>query len=113
MSDLRIFALVSGLIFIIYGLLCLLTNHMLEEFSRYGLSGYRRLVGYLELLGGFGLFVGLYYSPLLIISSAGLALLMFLGVMTRIRVKDPFIQITPALVLMFVNGYITYLTLIK
>lgn len=95
---------ISAISFIFYGLLCLLTDHMKAEFSRYGLSQFRELTGVLELVGGIGLLVGKYYSPsILILSSAGLSLLMFLGVIVRLKTKDPILQIIPAFVLMLVN----------
>lgn len=95
---------ISATTFILYGLLCLLTDHMKTEFQRYGLSEFRKLTGTLELLGGTGLLVGqYYYSPLITLSASGLALLMFLGVIVRIRTRDPLIEILPALILMVVN----------
>jgi hypothetical protein len=94
---------ISGLTFIFYGLLCLLTDHMKIEFKRYGFSQFRKLTGTLELLGGAGLLLGQYYTPVLIMSAAGLALLMFLGVIVRLKTKDPLIEILPAFILMVIN----------
>jgi hypothetical protein len=94
---------ISGLTFIFYGLLCLLTDHMKNEFKRYGFSQFRKLTGTLEFLGGAGVLLGQYYTPLLILSAAGLALLMFLGVMVRLRTKDPLIEVLPAFALMVIN----------
>jgi hypothetical protein len=76
---------------------------MKMEFQRYGLSQFRKLTGSLELLGGTGLIVGQFYSPLTILSASGLSLLMFLGVIVRIRTRDPFIEILPAFILMILN----------
>jgi hypothetical protein len=89
-------------------LLCLLTGHMKQEFKRYGLLHFRKLVGGLELLGGVGLFIGLKYEALTIISSLGLSLLMFLGVIVRLRIKDNPLFITPAFCLMLINAYIFF-----
>lgn len=97
---------ISGLTFILYGLLCLMTSHMKAEFQRYGLSNFRQLTGALELLGGIGLLSGLIYTPLLIFSSAGLSLLMLLGTIIRIKVKDRPFEILPAFSLMLINAYI-------
>lgn len=94
---------ISGLAFIFYGLLCLLTDHMKLEFTRYGLSNFRTLTGVLEFLGGAGLILGLSYTPLLYFCSAGLALLMLMGTIVRIRTKDPLFEIIPAFVLMLIN----------
>jgi uncharacterized membrane protein YphA (DoxX/SURF4 family) len=89
--------------FIAYGLLCLFTDHMKIEFQRYGLSHLRKLTGIIEFLGGAGLLVGLTYTPLLILSTSGLGLLMLLGVLVRLKSKDPLIQILPAFILMLIS----------
>jgi hypothetical protein len=98
-----IFIFISALAFIFYGLLILVTNHMKIEFRRYGLSQFRMLTGALELLGGAGLLLGFYYLPLLIFSAGGLALLMLLGVIVRLKTRDPLDEIIPAFVLMLIN----------
>ena len=89
--------------FAAYGCLAIFSNHMVEEFNRYGLTKWRFLVGVLEVMGAIGQLVGLFYAPLMISASAGLGLLMLLGVATRIRVGDPVVSILPALILMVVN----------
>ncbi len=104
----QIIVYISAVVFIFYGLLCLTTNHMKVEFARYQLSRFRRTVGVLELLGGLGLLLGLYYPILSIIASAGLTLLMLLGTLIRIKTKDPLLEIIPAFSLMLLNGYIAY-----
>ncbi len=94
----------SAVAFIFYGSLCLLTGHMKAEFNRYRLAKFRPLTGALELSGGLGLLVGHYnYAPLLYLSASGLSLLMLLGVIVRIRSKDPLLEILPAFFLMLVN----------
>ncbi|MBC7537481.1 MAG: DoxX family protein [Bacteriovorax sp.] len=104
MNQIIVFA--SGVVFIFYGLLCLITNHMKVEFERYQLARFRRTIGVLELLGGIGLLGGFYYPFLLIIASAGLTLLMLLGTLIRIKTKDPVWEIIPAFSLMLLNCYI-------
>ncbi len=104
---------VSALTFISYGVLCLLTDHMKEEFKRYGFSKFRTLTGWLELLGGIGLLVGLQYRPILILSSGGLATLMLMGSITRIKIRDSIVQTLPALSLMVINAYILLSILFK
>jgi hypothetical protein len=44
-----------------------------------------------------------YYIPALILSSAGLALLMLLGIIVRLKIKDELLAILPALLLMLIN----------
>jgi len=103
-----ILTLLSGLAFLSYGILCLTTNHMVEEFVRYGLLKYRYLTGVLEVLGGLGSLVGLYYRPIMMISTGGLTILMLLGVIVRLRIKDPYLFIIPAFVLMLINAYLFF-----
>jgi len=98
--------LVSAALFVVYGALCLFSGGMQEEFARYGLSRFRRLTGGLELLGGVGLLVGLAVTEVALVAAAGLALLMLLGIVARIRVRDTFLEILPASVLLVVNGFI-------
>lgn len=100
--------LFSAIAFIFYGYMCLMTNHMKAEFQRYGMTKFRKLTGVLELLGGIGLLVGLEFNPILLLSSAGLAALMLLGTIVRIKTKDPWMQIIPAFSLMLMNGYIFF-----
>lgn len=103
----------SGLSFIFYGCMILMTSHMIKEFERYGMSRFRLLTGVLELLGGLGLLVGLYARPIFLVASLGLAVLMFMGTITRIGVKDRAVEIIPAFVLMLINFYLFYAQLIR
>ena len=109
----KIIVLCSGAVFIYYGLLCLITNHMMIEFKRYGLSRFRRIVGVLELLGGLGLLLGFYYPIVSILASAGLTVLMFFGTIVRLKTKDPLWEIIPAFTLMLLNGYIFFQLLLR
>ena len=99
---------VSATAFIGYGVACLATDHMVEEFERFGLGPFRRLVGALELLGGLGLFIGWYYRPLLALAAAGLTALMILGVWTRVRIKDTAAETLPAAAFLCVNAYLAW-----
>ena len=96
----------SAFAFILYGTLCLSTNHMKAEFNRYGLERFRSLTGVLELLGGIGLLAGFYYRPVMLVSASGLAILMLMGTFVRIKSKDSFVEIIPAFSLMLINFYI-------
>lgn len=96
----------SGIAFIGYGFSIFFSGKMKKEFDRFKLQKYLSIVGILEILGGFGLLIGLYYAPLLIFSSLGLALLMLLGVITRIRIKDELKALIPAAFFLLLNTYI-------
>ena len=79
---------------------------MKNEFIRFNLAKYRILVGYLEILGGIGLFVGIINQPILIISSGGLSILMLLGIWVRVKINDGLVRILPALLFLILNSYI-------
>ncbi|WP_421794891.1 DoxX family protein [Haliscomenobacter sp.] len=79
---------------------------MKSEFKRFGLERIGMLTIVLELLGAAGLLCGLVYTPILLLSSGGLALLMFFGVLVRIKSKDTLFVSLPALFLMGLNLYI-------
>lgn len=99
-------AYLSGCTFIFYGLAILLTTHMVNEFIRYKMIKFRILTGYLELLGGLSLITGVYVRELGISASLGLSILMLMGSIVRIKIKDPFLETVPALVLMALNFYL-------
>ncbi len=84
---------------------------MKEEFERYGLDQFRKLIGCLQLLGGAGLLVGLFCNPVLVIASGGLSLLMLIGFGVRIKMKDGFLQSIPSFAFMLLNGYICFAAL--
>lgn len=48
------FKALSILLFLYYGLRVLVSNAMVTEFERFGLSRYRKLIGGLEVLGSVG-----------------------------------------------------------
>jgi uncharacterized membrane protein YphA (DoxX/SURF4 family) len=96
----------SILLFLYYGLSVLVSDAMVAEFERFGLSRFRRLTGSLEVLGAVGLLFG-YFAPILVIAaSGGLTVLMVLGLVTRYRARDPLVEALPALVLTLMNLYI-------
>ena len=101
----------SVLLFLYYGLSCLFSDGMMAEFRRFGLSRFRRLTGSLEVMGALGLLTGLLIPLFTLLASAGLALLMLLGVFTRVRVGDSVLEILPAVILLGMNVFIFLYTL--
>ncbi len=79
---------------------------MKKEFKRFGLEKMGLFTIILEILGAAGLLVGLYFHFILIISSLGLALLMFAGVIVRIKMKDSMWVSFPAIFYMVLNSYL-------
>ena len=97
---------ISSLSFFIYCISYFTSPHMKSEFKRFNLEKLGLLTIVLELIGAVGLLIGLLYNPILLISSGGLAVLMFLGTIVRIRLKDGLWVSLPALFYMCLNGYI-------
>ncbi len=98
-----------GISFLVFGITCLTTEYMRMEFVRYGLAKYRKLTGYLQLLGGMGLIFGYFFSLLLLLlSSLGLFILMASGYSVRLKIKDGFKKSAPALFYALLTLYLSY-----
>ncbi len=96
----------SMVTFLWYGFACVLAGSMVAEFERFGLAHLRLLIGSLELLGALGLLVGYFVPAIAAVASAGLGLLMVLGVATRFWVGDPVVEALPAAVLGLINWFV-------
>lgn len=82
---------------------------MKQEFIRFQLEKLGLVVVVLEILGVVGLLVGFwFYKPLLMLASGGLAVLMLLGLIVRLRLKDSLWVSLPALFYLVLNAYIFY-----
>lgn len=79
---------------------------MKSEFKRFGLQKFGTLTAVMELVGGAGLLIGIKYPIFVMLFSLLLALLMFFGVLVRLKVKDSFWLTFPALFYLFLNLYI-------
>ena len=108
MNLIIVLILISSLSFLSYGIAYFILPQMKNEFKRFGLEKAGALTAILELLGAIGLLVGLKFPLLLLISAGGLALLMFLGIAIRVKVKDSFWLSLPALFFMILNSYIFF-----
>jgi hypothetical protein len=94
---------VSIVAFLAYGLSCFFSDTIVREFERYGLPKMRKLTGALEIAGALGLIAGFFIDPLRVLSAGCLALLMTFGVLARLRIKDSFFAMLPAIVLLLIN----------
>ena len=110
MNIVNSFVILSSFSFLFYGVSYFISPHMKNEFKRFKLEKLGLLTIVLEILGALGLLIGLWYKPLLLLSSGGLALLMFLGVIVRIKLKDSLWISLPAVFYMGLNAYIFYVT---
>jgi hypothetical protein len=97
---------ISTALFAGYGLSYFFSKKMIAEFDRYRLPGQRVLTGLLQIAGAIGLVAGHFNRPILLLSSGGLALMMFLAVVTRFRIRDPLYAAIPAFSLFLLNAYI-------
>jgi len=101
--------LISSLSFIAYSISYFISPHMKSEFKRFNLEKLGILTTFLEILGALGLLIGLLFKTILLISSGGLALMMLLALMIRIKSKDSLLISLPAIFYIILNVYIFYL----
>lgn len=106
MRALDILILLSSFSFLIYGISWFASPYMKSEFKRFRLEKFGLLTAILEIAGALGLIVGLMLKSILLISSGGLALLMFFGLLVRLKVKDSLWVSLPAFFYMMLNLYI-------
>ena len=96
---------ISSLSFAIYGAGCFLSREMAVEFERYRLGS---MIGALQLAASVGLLVGLVFPSLLALSAGGLAVMMLLAGLVRVRIRDPWYAALPALSLLALNLFIVW-----
>ena len=108
-----IFCLVlfSAASFLYYGINSLFSNKMILEYERWGFSNHRKIIAILQISASFGLIIGLYYKYILSIVSFSLFLMMFVAMITRIKVNDSIIKTLPSVFYALVNFLIFYLSL--
>jgi hypothetical protein len=105
---LRSLIVISAISFLFYGINCLFNKKMFQEFKRFGLSNFRELTGILQIIGAIGLLMGYFYPVLILVASAGLALLMLLGFLVRLKIKDGWVVSLPSFAFMLLNLYIFF-----
>ncbi len=81
---------------------------MKREFIRYGMGSQRLLVGALQVSAAIGLLAGLSQPWVGRAAALGLAAMMLVAVGVRIRIKDSFLQTTPALFYLVLNAYLSW-----
>lgn len=100
--------------FLFFGLTCLFSERMVQEFQRFKLTKYQRIItGILQLIAAGGLIFGIKYSVVGSIAATGLALQMALGFAVRLNIKDGVYRSSPALIFFFLNLIIAYRFFIK
>jgi len=80
---------------------------MKQEFRRFGMPDSQRLLtGTLQLAGSAGLIVGFKFPIIGFLASAGLALMMLVAFLVRIKLKDGFWLSAPSLIFLALNSWI-------
>jgi len=107
MKPVVLLTFLSALSFLFFGIACFTAPKMKTEFLRYRLAPYRRIVGVLQLVGALGLILGYLYAPVLqAIAAGGLAVLMVLGFLVRLRIRDSFMQAAPSFLFAVLNAFV-------
>tara|TARA_B100001287_G_C22475909_1_gene431942 strand:+ start:205 stop:459 length:255 start_codon:yes stop_codon:yes gene_type:complete len=84
---------------------------MKQELKRMRVPQLGLFISTSQFLGACGLLIGLEYDLILLLSSLGLAILMFCGLLVRIKSKDGFWLSLPAMFYLILNTYIFFNTL--
>jgi hypothetical protein len=100
--------IISCLSFLYHGARCIFSKKIEIEFDRYGLSGFRKLTGVLQILGSLGIAAGFFIGGLTALSSLGLSILMMMGFFVRLKIRDPFLSTLPALFFSVLNFFIFF-----
>ena len=110
------FCLLTTIAFLVYGPGCVFSGHMVVEFERYRLARFRKITGYLQILGAVGLLIGFLGTPIVgLLASLGLSIQMLLGFGVRLLIRDSLLQCLPSLSFMMINvglvfGFVNRLT---
>ena len=106
--NLTLVILFTAISFIIYVYSSFVSRRMKSEYARWGYSDQRKIVGFLQLLGGLGLLIGIKIDILLILTSFCFILMMNMAIFIRIKIKDNIVDILPAITYLFLNILILY-----
>lgn len=98
--------LLSAVSFLGYGLGCFFSAYLQEEFRRYQLATQCRPVGILQCAAALGLIGGFFLPWAGQAAAGGLALMMLVALGVRIRIRDRFVQMLPALGYLALNAYL-------
>jgi len=115
MSAFEFCILLSGIAFLGYSIAFFTGPKMKLEFKRFGLEKYALTTVCFEVIGALGLLLGYFFSfkILLELSALGLSILMLLGVVVRLKVKDGLFMTLPAFFFFVLNAYIAWYSLFR
>lgn len=97
----------SAVSFLYYGMIHF-GEKMTLEFERFGVSAWKRkLTGILQLLGSIGLISGFFIPTIGFIVATGLAVLMLLAFIIRLRIRDGLIKSLPSFFYTLLNCFLS------
>lgn len=64
------------------------------------------MTGSLQILGAVGLLTGFIFPIIGLLASGGLAVMMLVAFMVRIKIKDGFLESAPSLIFLAMNAWI-------
>lgn len=102
-------AIFTSLSFLAYGVSCLSSAWMKDEFERYGLARFRMLTGGLEIAGALGVVIGLRAPMIGFLAALGLTFLMIGALGVRLRIRDSLRQTLPSAIYLALTLYLTLL----
>ena len=108
MNSVTVIQAFCALSFFGFGISCLCSRHMAAEFRRYGIPQFRALTGWLQIGAACGLIVGLWLPRAAGIAAAGLALQMACGLAVRLRIRDTWLQCSPASAYLLLSGWLAW-----
>lgn len=89
-----------------YGVSCFFYAPIITDFARYGPARLRVLTGTLQVAGSLGLLLGYRYRPLLMLSAGGLAAMMSVAILLRLKLRDPLRASVPAFFYLCLNLFL-------
>ena len=99
---------INAVSFIGYGITCVFTEHMRNEFIRYKLPELRVMTGVLQTMAGFIMLYGLVDRRFLFIGALSIVPMMLTGVIVRTRIKDRYFLILPAFSYLLISLYLVF-----
>jgi len=98
--------------FLYYGASCFYSRQLFQEFQRFKLEKWRKVIGGLEVIASLGLFIGFFYPMWTPISSLFLAFTMFIALIVRFKSGDTLQMSAPAIIF-FILSFGTFFYSIK
>ena len=103
LSNFEYLQLFTSFSFLFYGILSFTSHKMKNEFIRWGISRFRLIVGISQLVGSIGLILGFQYPVFTLLAATGLSIMMFLGFILRLKLRDGVLKSSPAFIYFIMN----------